>query len=400
MFNYKRPIFNKLREFILAPRRTIQVITGPRQVGKTTLISQLREDIDVRSIFVSADEIIAPTPEWLDSIWQNARDEMKDKGESELILIIDEIQKIEKWSDVVKKNWDADTLTKINLKVIILGSSRLLLMRGLSESLLGRFFLHYVGHWSFREMSDAFGFSAEEYAWFGGYPGAATYIKDEAVFKDFVRNSIIDPSISKDILMLTLVTKPALLRRLFEMAASYSSQMLSYTKILGQIQDKGNASTLVRYMDLLDESCLVTALEQYSTRLISVKSSTPKFQIQNPALFSALQTETLENALADPAWWGRIIENAIGAHLLDLSRKNSLLKVYYYRHYDLEVDFVLKYGKKILAIEVKSQPNKPSAENLAAFSKKFPVAGVLLIDNKTLTWQNFLNMGVEQIFNL
>jgi predicted AAA+ superfamily ATPase len=390
MIEYQRHSLHILKKHVEGSRKFLQVVAGPRQVGKTMMMRQLLEQIDTHAHVVSTDETIAASPEWLDNAWQDARDLMKERGEKEMLLVVDEIQKVKNWSDVVKKNWDKDSWNKLNLKVIVLGSSRLLLMKGLKESLTGRYFLHYVGHWSYCEMHEAFGLTSEQFAWFGGYPGAASLIKNEQTFKEYLRNAIIEPSISKDILMLTQINKPALLRQLFELGTSYSSQILSYNKIMGQFAEAGNASTLANYTNLLGEALLLTGLDEYSARPIKIKASSPKFQTCNMALLSSLSTKTFAEARKDATYWGRVTESVVGTHLLNAVHKNSLLKLYYWRENGLEVDYVLQYGEQILGIEVKSRAREPNFEALAVFKKRFPHAETIVLGDEGRTWQDFI----------
>jgi uncharacterized protein len=245
-------------------RKFIQVIMGPRQVGKTTMINQLLAKIDIPYLSESADAVVASRSTWLSQIWESARIKMKMEGSREFLLVVDEIQKIENWSEVVKQNWDSDTAGKINIKVILLGSSRLLIQKGLTESLAGRFETIYLGHWTFTEMESAFGWPVEKYIWFGGYPGSALLVNDESRWKNYINDSLIETSISRDILMMTRVDKPALLKRLFELGCSYSGQILSLTKVVGQLQDAGNTTTLTHYLKLLNDSGLLGGIEKYA----------------------------------------------------------------------------------------------------------------------------------------
>ena len=244
---FQRPHLEPLVVRMQEPRRFIQVIMGPRQVGKTTLVIQLVEQINKPSYFASTDTIAASNTMWLAQQWESARLTMDAQQASEFLLVIDEIQKIENWSETVKLLWDTDTRNKRNLKVILLGSSRLLVQQGLTESLAGRFERTYMGHWSFHEMEQAFGWSAEQYVWFGGYPGSQGLIQEEERWKAYVQQALVETSISRDILMLRRVDKPALMRRLFELGCLYSGQILSYTKILGQLQDAGNTNPYTRW---------------------------------------------------------------------------------------------------------------------------------------------------------
>jgi len=229
---FERSELQVLQGRLTETRKFIQVVSGPRQVGKTTIISQLYNKIKIPVLYESADAIPPGNTLWLDQLWEAARLRMKSQGSEEYILIIDEVQKIPNWSETVKKNWDFDSFNKTNLKVILLGSSRLLLQQGLTESLTGRFENITLPHWSFTEMNKAFGWDEDTYAWYGGYPGSADLIKDGDRWERYIRDSIIETSISKDILMLTRVNKPALLKNLFELGCLYSGQILSYSKML------------------------------------------------------------------------------------------------------------------------------------------------------------------------
>ena len=203
---------NQLQAFtnrILEPRKFIQVLMGPRQVGKTTMAAQMLQKAKFPYIFESADAVSAINSTWIEQLWETTRLKMNVQAAKEFILVIDEIQKIPNWSETVKRLWDKDTLNGTNIKVVLLGSSRLLLHKGLTESLAGRFETMYLGHWSFLEMEKAFNWNADQYAWFGGYPGGAELIEDEDRWKNYINNSLIETSVSKDILMLTRVDKPA-----------------------------------------------------------------------------------------------------------------------------------------------------------------------------------------------
>jgi len=248
---FERSYLKSLKARIEEPRKFIQVIFGPRQVGKTTMVTQLLSQLSIASLYESADAVSATNSIWLMQVWESARLRMKTSGAKEFLLVIDEIQKINNWSEIVKQKWDRDTGEGVNIKVIILGSSRLLIQTGLADSLAGRFETIYLEHWSYSEMNAAFGWNFEEYVFFGGYPGSAFLIKNEERWKNYIRDSLIETSISKDILMLTRVDKPALLKRLFELGCLYSGQILSYTKITGQLQDAGNTTTLANYLNLL-----------------------------------------------------------------------------------------------------------------------------------------------------
>jgi predicted AAA+ superfamily ATPase len=393
---FVRPHLQELIQRIQEPRNFIQVIMGPRQVGKTTLVTQLVEKISISHHFVSADAIAATNTIWLEQQWEAARTMMDQQKVPEFLLIIDEIQKIEQWSEAVKLLWDIDSRRKRNMKVILLGSSRLLLQRGLTESLAGRFESMYLGHWSFTEMQKAFGWNVDQYVWFGGYPGSAELIKEEDRWKAYVQQSLIETSISKDILMLTRVDKPALMKRLFEMGCLYSGQILSYTKMLGQLQDAGNTTTLSHYLNLLDTAGLLGGIEKYAKDIIRKRASSPKFQVHNTALISAQRNETFKDITVQPAQWGRMVESAVGTHLINhaLTERFTL---YYWRERNEEVDFIIEKGGNTVALEIKSGATQ-SRSGMTAFQKQFNSYKVLLVGNSGMPWQDFLKLNPVELF--
>ena len=370
------------------PRKFIQVVMGPRQVGKTTMVTQLADKMKKGYHFISADAVAASNTTWLTQQWETARLIMKQENAPEFLLIVDEIQKISNWSETVKLLWDEDSRNALHLKVILLGSSRLLLQQGLTESLAGRFETTYMGHWSLQEMQTAFGWTVNEYVWFGGYPGAATLIRDEARWKAYINQSLIETSISKDILMLTRIDKPALLKRLFELGCLYSGQILSMTKILGQLQDHGNTVTLSHYLELLDTAGLLAGIEKYSTNPLRVRSSSPKFQVHNTALISAQRNESFSDMGLQPDLWGRMVESAIGAHLINYALAGGY-SLHYWRERNDEVDFVIANKGKLIGIEVKTNQTA-STKGMAAFQKTFNPDKILLIGDSGLPWQEFL----------
>jgi predicted AAA+ superfamily ATPase len=401
---YERALLPVLKKRSIEPRRFIQVVIGPRQVGKTTLVNQLGDWLikhrrEMPVFIESADAVQASGTNWLEQVWESARVAMRLQGVESAMLVIDEIQKIGGWSEIVKRNWDLDTRNKLSLKLLLSGSSRLLLQEGLGESLTGRFELNYLGHWSFLEMRDAFGFDPEHYVWFGGYPGAASLIDDEQRFKIYVTGSIIEASLNRDILQLSKVDKPALLRQLFELGISYTGQIVSYNKMLGQLQDAGNTTTLAKYLQLLNQAGLLGGLEQDSTQPIRRRASNPKYQVHNMALYSASQTESLEEFQLDSTRWGRVVESAVGAHLLAETIATPNARLLYWRNRDVEVDFVLKYGSKTMAIEVKSASGDTGLRGLSAFKATFPTASSLLVGASGIPWQDFLKTSIPQLFD-
>ncbi|MDD5569847.1 MAG: ATP-binding protein [Bacteroidales bacterium] len=393
---FERQQIKTLEKRLKEKRRYIQVIMGPRQVGKTTMVTQLQKKIKSPQYFVSADGAIASAGFWIEQHWHIARNKFKQSGAANFVFVMDEIQKIENWSETVKLLWDEDTRNNRQIKVILLGSSRLLLQKGLTESLAGRFETTYLGHWSFSEMHKAFGWDENKFVWFGGYPGSAALIKDESRWKHYVSQSLVETSISKDILMLTRVDKPALMKRLFELGCLYSGQILSFTKILGQLQDSGNTVTLSHYLDLLDTAGLLAGIEKYASDKIRQRASSPKFLVHNTALISSQNAETYKEVHTKPEQWGRMVESAVGAHLLNHSHTDDY-RIFYWRHRDNEIDFVLKKGNKIIGLEVKSGATQ-KLSGMNAFKKQFKPNKTFLIGTTGLSWREFLKMNPAELF--
>lgn len=257
-------------------RRFIQVVAGPRQVGKTTLVQQIAKVSGLVFRYASADEPTLRGGEWIAQQWDAARLEARDAGRRGALLVLDEIQKISGWSEAVKRLWDADTRHHVPLKVILLGSAPLLIQRGLTESLAGRFEVLHLPHWSYAEMRAAFGWTLDQYVFYGGYPGAAPLVKEPERWARYVKDALIETTISRDVLLLTRVDKPALLRRLFELGCAYSGQVLSYQKMLGQLQDAGNTTTLAHYLELLSGAGMIAGLQKFSLGVTRQRGSSPK----------------------------------------------------------------------------------------------------------------------------
>lgn len=391
--HHKSLLFNRLS---LEKRQFVQVVFGPRQVGKTTMIGQILKELATPSHYVSADGVSSGQQVWISQQWEIARLLVKQSGKNEGLLVFDEIQKLENWSEAVKREWDMDTMNGLALKVVLLGSSRILLQRGLTESLAGRYETIYMGHWSYIEMQEAFGYDEDQFIWFGGYPGASSLIQDEKRWKQYVLDSLIEASISRDILMLTRVDKPALMRQLFVLGCHYSGQILSFNKILGQLLDAGNTTTLSNYLNLLDTAGLLNGIEKYSSDLIRQRSSSPKFQVYNTALMSAQNDLTFQEIKMKPDLWGRWVESAVGAHLINCSRDGDFT-VHYWRERNDEVDFILEYREKVVALEVKSGATV-RASGMEAYKRKFPQCKTYLIGSGGLPVSQFLKMNPIDLF--
>jgi predicted AAA+ superfamily ATPase len=396
---FRRSLFSTLLKRMNEPRRFLQILTGPRQAGKTTLARQLAGELTIPSHYATADEPTLQDRAWIHQQWDIARALMR-KGDRArpALLIIDEIQKVQGWSETAKRLWDEDTAAGVPLIVLLSGSSPLLMQQGLTESLAGRFEIIPVPHWSYAEMKAAFGWSLEQFIYFGGYPGTASLIVDEQRWRQYVVDSLIETTVSRDILLMARVDKPALLRRLFHLACEYSGQVLSYQKMLGQLQDAGNTTTLAHYLDLLKGAGLVAGLAKYSGQRIRQRGSSPKLQVLNTALMSALARTSFANILADPERWGRLVESAVGAHLLN-SAAGTGVEVHYWLDRNREVDFVLAKGDDTVAIEVKSGRREISFPGTGSFARAFQVKRQLLVGAQGIALEEFLNTPAEHWMN-
>lgn len=393
---YKRPEYQTIKQRLEEPRKFIQVVMGARQIGKSTVVKQVLNDIDLPYQFFSADNVPASNGTWVLNCWAAVRSLKENKGWESAILVIDEIQKIANWSEAVKKEWDNDTFHDRNIKVLLLGSSRVLLEKGLSESLAGRFEEIRMSHWGFKEMRECFGCTLDQYIFYGGYPGAATLIDDEDRFQQYIQSSIIDATINKDILMDTPISKPALFRQTFELGAAYSGELLSLNKMLGTLQDAGNTTTLASYINLLGESGLLCGLQKFSVDMARRKSSIPKLQVYNNALRNVYCPLSFEQSVINRKEWGRIFESGIGAYLVSQAFVHRF-EVFYWRERNDEVDFVLRKKNSVVAIEVKSNAEKTTA-GIEKFRQIYRPTASLIIGEAGIKAEDFLTMDIRKLF--
>lgn len=391
---YVRPLAVELVGRLQEPRHLIQVIAGARQVGKTTLVGQVMEQLELPSRYASADEPTLRGPEWIDQQWAAARLVADEAGEGGALLVLDEVQKVSGWSDAVKRLWDADSRSHRPLKVVLLGSAPLLVQRGLTESLAGRFETLHLPHWSFPEMRDAFGWTLERYLYYGAYPGAAPLAGRGERWSRYIRDALIETTISRDVLLLSRVDKPALLRRLFELGCAYSGQILSYTKMLGQLQDAGNTTTLAHYLDLLAGAGMLTGLRKFAGQTVRQRGSSPKLQVLNTALMTAQSGLSFDEARKDPEFWGRLVESAVGAHLVNAAAAGTC-EVFYWRDRNREVDFVVRRGKTVTAMEVRSGRRHDTLPGMAAFAEAFNPTRTLLVGGDGISVEELLSRPVD-----
>ena len=393
MATFERPLVNELMEALVRKPPLLEIVVGARQTGKSTAADQVASRWGGPVRQASADLALPPGPEWIETQWALARRDADSSG-APALLVLDEVQKVHGWSETVKALWDEDRRIKRKIRPLLLGSSALLMRRGLTESLAGRFFLHRCPHWSYAECRDAFGWNLDQWLFFGGYPGAAAFSSDERSWRRYVADSLIETAIARDVLALERIGKPPLLRQLFGLAARHPAEILSYTKMVGTLKDAGNTVTLAHYLELLEACFLVSGLRRLTGKPRQ-RGSSPKLVLWNNALVTALSGLSFEQARADGSFWGRLVENAAGAHLLGFLPP-PLFEVGYWRDRNDEVDFVVKTGKKRFAIEVKSgRPQRP--KGLAAFRSRFPDAQALIVGSGGVALEDFFSSSPEAL---
>jgi hypothetical protein len=390
---FRRTHARTLTARLAEPRRFLQVVAGPRQVGKTTLVQQVLDAAGTPHVYASADEPALRDSTWLAAQWERGRLALADRRAS-AVLALDEVQKIPAWSETVKRLWDEDTRAKRRLRVVLLGSSPLLMQQGLTESLAGRFEVLHLPHWSYSEMQTAFGLSLGQYLYFGGYPGAAPLVGEPERWRRYLLDSLIETTIARDVLLMIRVEKPVLLRRLFELGCRYSGQVLSYSKMLGQLHDAGNTTTLAHYLELLGGAGMLTGLPKYAGTAVRQRGSSPKLQVLNTALMTAQSGFSPEEARRDREFHGRLVESAVGAHLASGAVAGAC-ELFYWRERNREVDFVLRAGKRLVAIEVKSGRAPHALPGLSAFADAFTPQRTLLVGGNGIPLDEFLRRPVE-----
>jgi predicted AAA+ superfamily ATPase len=390
--DFQRQLLFSLRDMLSTTTPVIHVLIGPRQVGKTTIARQIQTSVQFPTIYATADSPVPLDSSWIETQWRRAVTESK-AANGPVLLILDELQKVRGWSETLKIFWDSRPRTP-EIRVLILGSSSLLMQEGLTESLAGRFYLHRCSHWSFSECSAAFGWDLEQWIFFGGYPGAASFIKDEVSWKRYINDSLIETVLARDVLQMSKIAKPVLLRHLFALAATLPAQCVSYTKMLGQLHDAGNTTTLAHYLKLLESAFLVSGLELFSLNKQRKRGSSPKLVLWNNALVNALSTRTFDGSIADPIWWGRLVENAVGACLCN--NLNSIeYTVTYWRNGKYEVDYVITKGANIWAVEVKSGASG-KVSGLSRFRGIYPDARPLMIGAQGIPLKEFFSRDARE----
>ncbi len=376
-------------------RKFINVLAGPRQVGKTTAARAAISQLAMPSIFAVADDPGLPHTDWLHDIWASARTLARNGGDG-AVLVLDEIQKVPGWANTVKALWDADTASDTPLHIVLLGSAPLLVGAGLTESLAGRFEMLRFPHWSFAEMRGAFAVSFEEFVLFGGYPGADSLRATPDRWAAYIRDAIIEPTIARDVLTMSRVDKPALFRQLFDLACAYSSQIVTWEKLVGQLQDAGNTTTLAHYVELLAGAGMITGLRKYSGSVVRKRGSSPKLQVFNTALVTAQSRLPMQTFRDEPVRWGRLVESAVGAHLVNTAM-DGRLEVMYWRERDDEVDFVMRTPTRTVAIEVKSSGRAPARTARIALQRKYAIDRFVVVGGEDISVEEFLLSAPESL---
>lgn len=363
-------------------------------MGKTTAVQQVVMQSRLAALIASADEPTLQGGAWIETQWDAARIQAQGAGVEGAVLVLDEIQKVPHWSETVKRLWDEDTRNQMPLRVIVLGSAPSAMAHGLTESLAGRFEVLHFPHWSWPEMRDAFGWTLDQYVCYGGYPGSVPLIADPDRWRRYITDSLIETSISRDVLLLNRVNKPVLLRRLFELGCRYSGQELSFTKMLGQLQDAGNTTTLAHYLKLLAGAGMLSGLPKCAGDAARRRGSSPKFQVHNTALMTAMSGMMLDDAMADRAYWGRLVESAVGAYLVNAAASGDIV-LSWWRDGRSEVDFIAVDGRRVLSVEVKSGAQSAWHDETAALRKAHRLDRSLVVGTGTLTLDEFLSDPVR-----
>lgn len=415
MPTFRRSVAVKLEARLRELPRLMQILAGPRQVGKTTLVSQVLGERPAASFrMIAADpqalpSALAPTArdamhphlppsrEWLQAEWTIAAEraaawEVSDLARSTehalpFTFVVDEVQKVEQWSSLIKGLWDAARARGATMHVVLLGSAPLLVQQGLTESLTGRYELVRMGQWSFAEMSEAFGITLDQYIHFGGYPGSAPLIPDEERWRHYVRSSIVEPSIERDVLAMTRVDRPALLRQLFELGCAYSAQVLSLDKVSGQL-GRGHTLTLADNLARLSQAGLLSGLQKYAGQVVRQRRSPPKFQVHDNALMTAMSSYGFDEAWKDRSHWGRQVESTVGAHLINTADADT--KLFYWNESDKEVDFIVEHRGRLAAIEVKLAAGTGAHAGLHEFCRRHTECKPWLVGSEALPLGEFL----------
>jgi predicted AAA+ superfamily ATPase len=333
-----------------APGR-IQLLSGPRQVGKTTLLLELAEELGAAALYAPADAPEAVLPGFWERLWDQAEEVAGKAGRA--VVLLDEAHLVPDWAGRLKGVWDRLRRKKLPIQIVATGSSALRLASGSRESLAGRFERITLTHWSAASLAQVFKLSPEVAALTiveeGSYPGAFELRSDRARWSAYLRDAIVGPAIGRDILALAAVRRPALLRQVFGACASSPAQIVSLQKIQGQLQDAGALETIAHYLALLEEAYLVAPIQKYAARAARRRNAPPKLVTLSNALSAAVDPRGAPSQKAEPDRFGAWVENACLAHAWNAGQQVS-----YWREEPLEVDGILEGSWGSWAIEVKT----------------------------------------------
>jgi uncharacterized protein len=381
----------------------VQFLIGPRQIGKTTILLAIADQLKSRALYVAADAPEASLAGWWENVWQKAEDLAQ---KSTAALLIDEIQYLPNWGRLLKSKVDYVRHNGIRLHMIVSGSSALGLHSGSRETMAGRFEINQILHWPAAELGKYFKLSDEKSVdrliKYGGYPGSMSFVNDLPRWRNYVRGSIIDPAIGRDILMMENVRKPALLRQTFAICIGHPAEIISLQKISGRLLEKGSMQAVAHYLNLLEEAGLVAAVGKYSDKPIRVRSSPPKFVVLNQAMLSSMENINPPVQSAEPDRFGRWMENACMAHAW-----NAGQAIHYWRTEPLEVDMILSGSWGKWAVEIKTgNYSLNELKGLFEFCRLYKKFKPLLLCDagkesiatqagiKTISWKRYLLDGI------
>ena len=400
-------VLNVMRQRLAEPPPGhVQVLTGPRQVGKTTLLLELAKHWGKRALYIAADTPEASLPGWWEQQWQRAEQLAQDRG---AVLLIDEIQYLAHWSRLLKAGIDRLRRERIALHVVVSGSSSLHIGKGARETMAGRFERLQLLHWSAAELAERFGVSAakavEQAVQYGSYPGAVSLLSNVNRWRDYVRHSIMEPAVGRDLMMLETIRRPALLRQVFALCTGHPSEIISLQKLCGQLTDKGSLETVAHYLHVLEEAYLVAAIPKYSEKALRQRSAPPKLVVLSNAFLASTSNRPPPQSDTEPERWGRWVENACLAHAW-----NAGQQVCYWRAEPYEVDMVLNGAWGRWAIEVKSGPyGLNDLTGLLEFCRRHRQFSPVVLFNsgdepvardtgiRALSWRSYLLSGLSEL---
>lgn len=390
------------RMYEKAPNR-IQLLVGPRQVGKTTLLLELEKKFKKRAFYAALDSPESSMPGFWERFWTRV-EEAAQSGKT-LVVLLDEVHGLPNWSLLLKSKWDRIVKDQLPIHIVATGSSALKLSTDSRESLAGRFERLILTHWMLSDFMKAFHLSLAKavdlFIKMGAYPGAFQYISAFSRWKAYVRDAIVEPAIGRDIMALAPIRRPALLRQVFAICMAAPAQIISLQKIVGQLQDAGAIETVSYYLSLLEEAFLVAAIAKYSPRELRMRSSPPKIIVLSNALMAAMDQNDPPDAKKDPVRFGAWVENACLAKAW-----NAGQKVTYWREEPFEVDAIVEGSWGKWAIEVKTGHVIPSdLRGLLELTQRYPAFRPLVLCDPSeiknirhmhltaMSWQQFLLKG-------